>query len=73
LKRIVKETQSGLVFKANDPASLAQAIIKLYRTPYLRRRLGRNGQRAARSAYAWRHDARVLVELYRKLEKDKKM
>lgn len=73
LKRIVKETQSGLVFKANDPVSLAQAIIKLYRTPYLRRRLGRNGHRAARGAYAWRHDARVLVELYRKLEKDEKM
>ncbi len=69
LRRIVEETQAGLVFKANDPRSLAEALITLHDTPGLAERLGENGRRAAAGPYAWRHDARRLVEVYRSLDK----
>ncbi len=67
LKRIIEETQAGLVFKADDPTSLAEALIALHKTPGLTERLGANGHRAAVGPYAWRHDARRLVEVYRSL------
>jgi glycosyltransferase involved in cell wall biosynthesis len=69
LKRIVEETQAGLVFEADNPSSLARALIRLYRDPELCRRLGHNGNQAATGTYAWRHDARRLVRVYRDLEK----
>ena len=69
LQRIVAETQAGLIFKANDPHSLAEALITLHNTPGLAERLGENGRRAATGPYAWRHDAQRLVEVYRSLDK----
>ena len=68
LRRIVEETQAGLVFRANDPRSLAEALITLHDTAGLAERLGENGRQAATGPYAWRHDARRLVEVYRGLE-----
>jgi glycosyltransferase involved in cell wall biosynthesis len=67
LRRIVEEVQSGLVFQAGDPSSLAQSLISLHRDPELRKHLGRNGQQAATGRYSWRHDAERLIELYRNL------
>lgn len=72
LRRIVEETRAGLVFEAGNPASLAQALVRLYREPELAEQLGRNGAQAASGPYAWRHDARRLVEMYRGLAEDPK-
>jgi len=68
LRRIVQETNAGLVFEAGDPASLAQALLTLYKTPGLAATLGDSGRQAALGPYAWRHDAQRLVEVYRGLE-----
>jgi glycosyltransferase involved in cell wall biosynthesis len=70
LKRIIEETHSGLVFKANDPRSLAQALINLCYTPGLGEQSGHNGRQASTGPYAWRHDARRLINLYRKIEEE---
>lgn len=72
LRRIVEESQAGLVFEAGNPASLAQALVRLYRNPELAEQLGRNGAQAASGPYAWHHDARRLVEMYRSLQDERK-
>ena len=70
LKRIVQDAQSGLVFKANDPASLAKCLVLLYQDPALKEKLGENGQKAALGAYSWQHDARNLVQLYTEMNEE---
>jgi glycosyltransferase involved in cell wall biosynthesis len=67
LKRIIDETQSGLVFRAGDPRSLAKCLLQLHTQPDLCKKLGRNGQQASSGKYAWREDALRLVRLYQEL------
>ena len=69
LKRIINETNSGLVFKAGDPSSLAQSIIKLAKDEKLRKSLGENGRKAAIEKYNWNVEGEKLTKLYKKLEK----
>lgn len=71
LKRIVNETKSGLVFKANEEKDLASKIHKLYNSSELRNRLGINGYKAAINEYNWSNDANRLLNIYDKLEKAK--
>jgi glycosyltransferase involved in cell wall biosynthesis len=68
LKRIVEETRSGLVFKADDPSSLAEKLAELYDQPVMAQEFGRNGYAAASGPYSWEHDAQKLVDTYRRLE-----
>lgn len=69
LKRIVNDTQSGLVFKANDEKDLARKIYRLYTCSELRSILGHNGYNAAKNEYNWSNDAKRLINIYNKLEK----
>jgi glycosyltransferase involved in cell wall biosynthesis len=69
LRRVIEDTRAGLVFRAGDPESLAQALIRLYKEPGLRCRMGRHGREAATGKYAWQHDAKRLVKLYQMLFK----
>lgn len=72
LKRIINETKSGLVFKAEDPISLAKTIIKLAEDEELRKKLGKNGRKAAIKEYNWNVEGEKLSSLYKQLEKQKK-
>jgi glycosyltransferase involved in cell wall biosynthesis len=66
LKRIVSETNSGLVFQAGDPDDLAEKIIELYNSYQLRKKLGRNGKNAADSGkYSWSNQEKELLRAYR--------
>jgi glycosyltransferase involved in cell wall biosynthesis len=67
LRRIIEETQAGLVFESDDPASLARVLLQLYEQPELGARLALKGHRAATGPFAWQHDARRLRELYDEL------
>jgi len=69
LQRIVREAQAGLVFQAGSAAGLAECLIGLHRSSEEDLALcGENGRRAALGPFAWRHDARRLVDMYRGLE-----
>jgi glycosyltransferase involved in cell wall biosynthesis len=72
LKRIVDETQSGLVFAADNPLSFADKVMTLHKDVELGKKLGGNGQKAADGRYSWIHDARRLVEVYEKISERKK-
>lgn len=68
LKRVVEETNSGLVFEAGNEKELAHKIIDLYKNESLRRELEKNGKRAVQGQYNWRMESKKLINLYRKLE-----
>lgn len=68
LARIVGETGAGRVFRAGDPADLAEALVWLHDHPAEAAAMGAAGRAAALGPYAWRHDAARLVALYAGLE-----
>ena len=66
---LVKETNSGLVFKAEDEKDLAQAIMKIYRSEKLAREMGENARSAVMDSYHWEVTGKPLIQLYEGLEK----
>ena len=67
LKRVVDEAQCGLVCVPDDPKSMADALIYLYKNPEERLRMGANGHRAVMTHYNWDHTAQDMVEMYKGL------
>ncbi len=68
LRRFIAETGGGLVFTAGEPASLADAIIKLHDDRELANKLGEAGFTAVKARYNWEIDGKKLVDLYRDLK-----
>ncbi|MEC9332915.1 MAG: glycosyltransferase, partial [Candidatus Thermoplasmatota archaeon] len=64
LERIVKETQSGLVFESGNTKDLAAKIEKLFGDAALRKALGSNGRVASSGEYSWEVEGQKLVKLY---------
>jgi len=64
LSRIVKETKSGLVFKAGNSKDLAMQLVKLYNEPQILNKMGTEGRSSALGPYAWRHDSKRLTDMY---------
>lgn len=60
LKRVVEETDSGLVSEAGKKKDLADKIIDLYNNENLRRELGENGKKAAQGRYNWQKETGSL-------------
>jgi glycosyltransferase involved in cell wall biosynthesis len=70
LQRIVRETDCGLVFEAENPRALAEKIMELYHNPFEATRLANNGFIAASTGrYTWKNSAEVLCSVYSKLSK----
>lgn len=66
LKRIVNETNSGLVFEAGNPQDLADKILELYHDSNKCEQLGENGKVATlKGDYNWENTGRGLVEFYK--------
>jgi len=63
LKRIINETQSGLVFTAGNHLELAEQIIIL-KDSSLRKRLGEAGKKAVLSHYNWEETSKKLYTVY---------
>ena len=64
LKRIVEETNSGLVFKASDPADLAEKIMTLRNDTSLSESLSSNAMEAVNTKYNWQSTSKDLTDLY---------
>jgi glycosyltransferase involved in cell wall biosynthesis len=64
LKRIVEETNSGLVFKSDDSKDFSDKVFELLSSdiPF-----GTNGLKAVKEKYNWQHDSQVLIDMYRDL------
>jgi glycosyltransferase involved in cell wall biosynthesis len=61
---IVEKTGGGLLVQPDDPASLAEGILKIARTKELATELGANGFRGVREHYSAAHMADRLLEAY---------
>ncbi len=64
---IVERTGGGILVEANDAASLAEGIHKLYQNPELTADLGRKGAVGVREHYGVTHMAERAVAVYAKL------
>ena len=64
LQREVKLGPGGLLVKPDDPSSLADGILKIFRNPSLAEELGRNGFREVRKHYSAAHMADRALEAY---------
>lgn len=61
---IVDKTSGGLLVKPDDPSSLADGILKIFRNRSLAEELGRNGFREVRKHYSAAHMADRALEAY---------
>ena len=61
---IVENTGGGLLVKPDDPASLAEGILKIARNKELATELGANGFRGVREHYSAAHMADRLLDVY---------
>jgi len=61
---IVEKTSGGLLVKPDDPDSLAEGILKIFRNPTLAQELGHNGFREVRQHYSAAHMADCALEAY---------
>ncbi|MBT8398877.1 MAG: glycosyltransferase family 4 protein [Rhodothermia bacterium] len=64
LERIVMQTESGLVFRGGDPASLAEAVIELANRTTIRSSMGTRGRDAVLQRFSWKVEAARLVQMY---------
>lgn len=67
LKRIVEETESGMVFSVNRPEDMARCLVHLHENPSDAAVMGENGYRSAAGKYSWKNDSSRLVGLYKNL------
>ncbi len=70
MRRVLHETQAGVLFEPGDQASLAAATVALLRDHAMRRRLADNGRRAATEKYNWREDEKRLLEIFETSDSD---
>jgi glycosyltransferase involved in cell wall biosynthesis len=61
---IVEKTNGGLLVKPDDPESLAQGLLEIYRNPARAEELGGNGIRGVREHYTVAHMASRALEVY---------
>jgi glycosyltransferase involved in cell wall biosynthesis len=61
LKRIVEETNSGLVFKSSNPLDFATKLKILLESQI---EWGNNGKKAILDKYNWKRDSKELLKLY---------
>lgn len=61
LKRIVEETNCGLVFTSKDPLDFAEKVIELLNSNNI---FGINGKKSVTDKYNWNKDAEKLIDLY---------
>jgi len=68
LARVVKEANSGLVFKAGDDKDFADKILKIYEDKMLQEKFSKNGLiYTFEQNHTWQNEGKKLVELYRKI------
>ena len=69
IKRIIDETQCGVVCQDLDPADIA-AKLEYLRTPEIRESLGTNGYRAVLRKYNWESEKARLEKVMSSLAVD---
>lgn len=66
LKRVVKETKSGFIFKAGNAIDCAEKIKEAIESNDLEE-YGKKGRKATEEIYNWNHDVKRLLSIYKQL------
>jgi len=68
LARVVKESDSGLVFKAGDEKDFADKILKIYEDKTLQKKFSKNGLAYTfEQKHTWQEESGKLINLYKGL------
>jgi len=67
MRSITEKYDCGLLC-GEDPSSVLDAILTLYRNPVLRDRLSRNGRLAVEKTYNWERMSETIVQSYQSLD-----
>ncbi len=67
LKRIVEETNCGIVIPSGSYEKMAEAVIRLYTNREYARKLGENGRKAVEEKYNWGEMRKRLLDVYNRL------
>jgi len=66
LKRVIENTQAGLVFEADNPEDFTAQVLKFYHNRDLIQTLGMNGYKATvEGDLNWDYDKQNLIDIYR--------
>ncbi|MDP8314714.1 MAG: glycosyltransferase family 4 protein [Candidatus Celaenobacter antarcticus] len=68
IQRVIKDSNTGLIYKSGDAKNLAKKIIQLYENPELRKQMGKNGKKAVLEKYNWSNTSENLIKLYKTIE-----
>jgi len=66
-RRVLQQADAGLFVEPEDPAALADAVMKLAADPVLRRSMGRNGRQHILRCFSRRDSAKLFVDLLQDL------
>jgi glycosyltransferase involved in cell wall biosynthesis len=64
---VVKDSETGLIVPANDPAALSNAILKLFDDQSLRNRLGRSARELIQREFTLQKELDLNLNVYRSL------
>lgn len=67
LKRVLKKTNGGWIFKAGNENDFAQKIIEIINQPSLAMQKNKNAQNATLNEYNWESTATELIKLYKEI------
>lgn len=63
----IKNMHNGIIYKKNNPRSLAKAIVKLVKNKKLRLRLGKNARKFIVTNLDWNKNMKIMEEKYHEL------
>lgn len=72
LKRIIGESECGIIVKSGDCDALTSAILDLHSDSGLAERYGEKWRRAVLEKYNWKRDEQKLLSVYDRLLSEKK-
>ena len=68
IKRILEDTNAGIVYSSNNHEELAECLIKFNEHPDLRKEMGAAGKQAVLNKYNWDSAGKNLIALYNKVD-----
>ncbi len=67
IKKVIRQCQCGVVFKAESHVDLAETILKLLKEPNLIEYYGHNGTKSIITKYNWNKESEKLLKIYKDL------
>jgi glycosyltransferase involved in cell wall biosynthesis len=67
IKRIISETNSGMIYKSGDPKDFADKVQNILSSDIS---FGENGLEAVKEKYNWKKDSQVLIKIYQNMESE---